>query len=98
MVGHGLLFRNFLLFFKSYYGAKKNETHVSYCMYVTPNSSSQPVPDGPVAQTYHIDAVVAGVEREQVAPDQLGLLIEPVRVEHVSLLSHLLHVCICLPR
>ena len=63
-------------------------------MYVTPESSCHPLPGGPVAETYHVDAVVAGVEREQVAPDQLGLLVEPVRVEHVSLLSHLLHVCV----
>ena len=44
-----------------------------------------------VGETYHVDAVVAGVERKQVAPDQVSLLVEPVSVENKPLLLHLLH-------
>ena len=49
------------------------------------------IDDRSVGSTYHVDFVVAWVEGQQVAPDELCLLVKPVNVENVSLFLYLLH-------
>ena len=43
-------------------------------------------------ETYHINAVILGVEGKQIVSDQVSLLVEPLDGEDKSLLLNLLHL------
>ena len=43
--------------------------------------------------TYHVDAVITGVEGEQIVANQISLLVEPLHLEYVAFFLYLLHFC-----
>jgi len=47
-----------------------------------------------IQATYHVDAVVTGVEGEQVVSDQISLLVEPLSLEDETFFLDLLHPCL----
>lgn len=76
MPGQAILFKNILLFFKSYY------ITVEAVSKLVIKQIDSTVGENRVRGTYHVDAAVTGVKGQKVVSDEVGLFVEPLSLEN----------------
>ena len=85
------LFKNILRFFKSYCHIESSQVRQrTYESLNDPYSSGNSLEEDCIF-TYHVDSAVTWVESEEVVADEVGLLVEPLHLEHVPFFLNLLH-------